>query len=79
MKEFKRAYERASEKYHGRFAMVHELRAFSLKDLDRFIENEMIAGNLAGKYGDPSRLSSDQLKDSFKGSDGETYIAVTMR
>jgi len=82
MGNFAKAYQKLSEKHNGRFAMVHELRkdlSLSREDFNQLIESKMVTGHLAGRCGDPSRLSSGQLKDSFWGSDGELYIAVVLR
>jgi len=65
---------------------VHKLRSVLIKDIgwtnaevNQYIEQGMITGQLAGRYGDPSRLTKEQLNQSFQGSDGELYIALVMR
>jgi len=65
---------------------VHKLRSALVNDIgwedskvNQYIEQGMITGQLAGRYGDPSRLTKEQLNQSFQGSDGELYIALVMR
>ena len=79
MKNFKKIYKEESKRNSGRFAMVYDLREKLGEGIDDYIEEGMVSGKIAGKYGDPSRLTKSQLKRSFKGTDGEIYIAITLR
>lgn len=61
---------------------VYELRRWlrwPRQEFDLLLDRLLTEGRMAGFPGDPSRLSSDQIKDSFQGRDGEIYIAVAWR
>ncbi len=66
-------------KRHVYIYMLRRQLGWPRQEFDRLLDRLFTEGRVAGFPGDPSRLSSDEVKDSFQGRDGELYIALAWR
>jgi len=46
------------------------------RGFDDALDALMVDGDCSGYLGDPTSLTADEIRDSFRGRDGELYIAV---
>lgn len=77
---FKSAYDDLIKgKRHVYIYAIRRKLGWTRHEFDELLDTLLTKGRVAGFPGDPSRLSSDQVKDSFQGRDGDLYIAVAWR
>ncbi|MFO7886642.1 MAG: hypothetical protein R6U68_17665, partial [Desulfobacteraceae bacterium] len=78
--DFKSVYDDLIKgKRHVYIYAIRRKLGWSRPDFDELLDRLLTEGRVAGFPGDPSRLSSGQVKDSFQGRDGDLYIAVAWR
>ncbi|MFO7886237.1 MAG: hypothetical protein R6U68_15585 [Desulfobacteraceae bacterium] len=77
---FKSAYDDLIKgKRHVYIYAIRRKLGWTRHEFDELLDTLLTKGRVAGFPGDPSRLASDQVKDSFQGRDGDLYIAVAWR